>query len=335
MFAYLRNCADTKTMSEHHHEHDHHHDGFWHRLTHALMPHSHDHSGMISDSAEATTTAMRAAWISLGGMAATAVLQIAIVAISGSVSLLADTIHNLGHLITTIPLIIALRLSQRPASKSFTYGLRRAEDLVGLLIGLVIATSAVLIFVDAYDAMRHPREMHNIGWVLATAVVGALGNELVAQYRIRAGRRVGSAALIAEGQHARTDALTSLAVIIGAVGAILGYARIDAIIGLFIGVMVVGVLISSLKSVLSRLLDGIDPHLVAHAEHIAQHQPGIERVHAVRARWLGHDLLIDIDATLPIDTTTSQLLETQRQLHLRLKRELPRLEELRLLPSAP
>ncbi|MEJ5997031.1 cation diffusion facilitator family transporter [Corynebacterium sp. H130] len=284
---------------------------------------------MISDSSEATRVATRAAWISLAGMAATAVLQIFIVAISGSVGLLADTIHNLGHLITTIPLIIAFRLGNRPPTSRFTYGLRRAEDLVGLFIGLVIAGSAALIFIDAFQALRHPRPMDNIGWVLAAAIIGALGNEIVAQYRIRAGRKVGSAALIAEGQHARTDALTSLAVIIGALGAMFGLPRLDALVGLFIGVMVVGVLMSSLRTVLSRLLDGIDPHTVADISSIAAKSVD---VHEVKARWLGHELIVDIHAHLPENMTVHELQHLQEDVHHELKARFPRLEELRVVP---
>lgn len=311
----------------------HHDHGLWHSVKHAIVPHSHDHAHMISDSADAYRIAMRAAWISLAGMAVTAALQIVIVAISGSVGLFADTIHNLGHLVTTIPLIIALRLARRAPSKSFTFGLRRAEDLVGLFIGLVIAASAGMIFVDVIDAMRHPRDMTNIGWVLAAAIIGALGNELVAQYRIRAGRKVGSAALIAEGQHARADALTSLAVVIGAVGAMFGHGRIDAIVGLFIGVMVVGVLVSSMKSVVSRLLDGVDPHLIDTATHVASDQQGILRVSGVRARWLGHELVMDVLAELESGVSVEKLRHMQTELSERMKSKIPRLEELRLLPA--
>src|SRR5699024_9109903 len=171
---------------------------------------------------EASAIGLRAAWISLVGMGATAALQIVIVALSGSVALLADTLHNLGHLATTIPLIIAFRLGRRAPTRRYSYGFRRAEDLVGLLIGAVIALSAGLIVWESVRALTGTADMTHLGWVLAAALVGAAGNELVAIYRIRAGRRIGSAALIAEGQHARTDALTSLAVAIGVIGAWFG-----------------------------------------------------------------------------------------------------------------
>src|SRR5690606_14947406 len=197
-----------------------------------LTPHSHDHTEAIQTADEASREGIRAAWISMAGMGVTAVLQIVIVALSGSIALLADTVHNLGHLATTIPLIIAFRLGRRAPTRRYSYGYKRAEDLVGLFIGVVIAASAALIIWESVRAMANPREITHLGWVLAAALVGALGNEMVAICRIRAGRRIGSAALIAEGQHARTDALTSLAVLIGVAGAWAGFPQVDAVVGL-------------------------------------------------------------------------------------------------------
>ncbi len=218
---------------DHDHGHDHEH-GLWARVRHALVPHSHDHAGSMPTSEESSAIGIRAAWISLAGMGATALLQIVIVWLSGSVALLADTLHNLGHLATTIPLIIAFRLGRRRPTRRYSYGFRRAEDLVGLLIGAVIALSAALIVWESVRALSEQRDMTHLGWVLAAALVGAAGNEVVARYRIRAGRRIGSAALVAEGQHARTDALTSLAVVLGVVGAWLGLPWVDPVVGLLI-----------------------------------------------------------------------------------------------------
>ena len=156
------------------------------------------------------------------------VLQIFIVAISGSIALLADTLHNVGHAATTIPLIVAFRIGQRTATKRYSYGYRRAEDLVGLFISLIIALSAGLIIWESVDALVNPREITNLRWVFAAGLVGAGGNELVAIYRIRAGRRIGSAALIAEGQHVRADGFTSIAAVVGVIGVWLGIPQADA-----------------------------------------------------------------------------------------------------------
>ncbi|GAA5160222.1 putative cation efflux system protein [Ornithinimicrobium tianjinense] len=273
-------------------------------MRHALTPHSHDHAEAIQSAEESSAEGIRAAWISLAGMGATALMQIVIVWLSGSIGLLADTLHNLGHLVTTIPLIIAFRLGLRPATKRFAYGFRRAEDLVGLFIGLVIALSAALIIWESVRALTHPRDLSHLGWVLAAAVVGAAGNELVARYRIRVGRRIGSAALVAEGQHARTDALTSIAVLLGAGGAWLGFPQADAIVGLLIAGVILMVLVQSMRTTVTRLMDGVDAGTVDRVEQLAVAVPGVVAVPRARARWVGHrmdaDVLIHVDRALSV-----------------------------------
>ncbi len=295
------------------------------RLRHALTPHSHDHGEAIRTAEEASAVGLRAAWISLAGMGATALLQIVIVALSGSVALLADTLHNLGHLATTIPLILAFRLGRRAPTRRYSYGFRRAEDLAGLLIGAVIALSAGLIVWESVRALTAERDMTHRGWVLAAALVGAAGNELVARYRIRAGRRIGSAALIAEGQHARTDALTSLAVILGVLGAWAGLSWIDPLIGLGIAAVVVLVLIGSMRTVIHRLMDGVDPGTLDRIEQAAS-GPGVRAVRGARARWIGHrleaEVIVEVDPALSVGS--SQLLAEQAE--DRLRQELPHLD---------
>jgi cation diffusion facilitator family transporter len=281
-----------------HHDHDHDHDhgaGRWSRLRHALSPHSHDHTEAIQTADEASREGIRAAWLSLAGMGVTAVLQIVIVALSGSIALLADTVHNLGHLATTIPLIIAFRLGRRAPTRRYSYGFKRAEDLVGLFIGLVIAASAALIIWESVRALAEPRQLSHLGWVVAAALVGALGNEAVAIYSIRAGRRIGSAALIAEGQHARTDALTSLAVLIGVAGAWAGMPQLDAIVGLVIAAVIIAVLVSSMRTVIRRLMDGVDDGTLDRIEAVVADVAGVVTVDRCRARWIGHRLEADLD----------------------------------------
>jgi len=324
----------------HHSHHDHgHHDhgsGILARLRHALTPHSHDHGEAIRTAEESSAIGLRAAWVSLAGMGATALLQIVIVALSGSVALLADTLHNLGHLATTIPLIIAFRLGRRAPTSTFSHGFRRAEDLVGLLIGAVIALSAALIVWESVRALTEARDLTHLGWVLAAALIGAAGNELVARYRIRAGRRIGSAALIAEGQHARTDAMTSLAVVVGVIGAWAGLPWIDPLIGLLIAVMVVLVLISSMRTVVRRLMDGVEPETVQLLRTAAE-GPGVLGVHEVRARWIGHrldpELTIDVDPGLTVEEAEPLTAAVRGRLH----EAVPHLERalVQLEPAAP
>ncbi|MDN6329337.1 MAG: cation diffusion facilitator family transporter [Brachybacterium sp.] len=317
--------------AHHHHDHDHDHDhdhgsSPWARLRHALTPHSHDHGEAIRTAEESSAIGIRAAWVSLAGMGATALLQILIVALSGSVALLADTLHNLGHLATPSPLLIAIPVARRAPTPRFRHGFRRAEDLVGLLIGAVIALSAALIVWESVRALTTARDMTHLGWVLTAALVGAAGNEVVARYRIRAGRRIGSAALIAEGQHARADALTSLAVIIGVLGAWLGLPWIDPVIGLGIAVMVVLVLISSMRTVIHRLMDGVEAGTLDTLEHAAAGAPGVHAVRDARARWIGHRLEAEIVAEVDPALDVARSAQLALAIEERLRRALPHLE---------
>lgn len=278
------------------HGHGHGHGGgLWAKVKHVVVPHSHDANEAIQSAEESSGQGIRAAWIGLAGMMATAILQMAIVAISGSIALLADTVHNLGHAVTTIPLVIAFRLGRKAATSRYPYGYRRAEDLAGVLIALVIAASVVLIVWESVDALINPHPLTNLWWVFAAGLVGFLGNEIVAVYRIRTGRRIGSAALIAEGQHARADGLTSIAVVVGVVGVWLGFERADAIIGLIIGVVVFGILVSTMRTVFRRLMDGVEPGVVEKMTVTASAVDGVLAVDRIRVRWSGHRLEADAD----------------------------------------
>ncbi len=291
-----------------------------------LRPHSHDHGETILTAQESSRTGIRAAWVGLAGMAVTAALQLVIVAVSGSVALLADTLHNLGHLATTIPLVIAFRLGQRPANRRYTYGYRRAEDLAGLLIAAVIAVSAVLIVRESVLALLDPRPLTNLGWVFAAGVVGAAGNELVALYRIRAGRRIGSAALIAEGQHARVDGLTSIAVALGVVGVWLGFPRADAGVGLLIAVVVIWILVGSLRTVVRRLMDGVEPGTVDRFEAVARSADGVRGVDRVRVRWSGHRMEAELDIAVDPALTVAKAHEVAEHVHHELLHAVPHLD---------
>ena len=268
--------------------------------------HSHDAADAIAGMLSASAQGVRATWISLGGLAATAFAQLAIVVISGSVALLADTIHNFTDALTAIPLLIAFRLGRRAPNRRYTYGYHRAEDLAGIVIVLMILASAVAA---GYEAVRHimrPRPIEHAVLVLAAGVIGFLGNEGVAQYRIRVGRRIGSAALVADGLHARTDGLTSLGVVVSALGALAGVDRIDAVIGLLITLVIAWTLFEAARQVLRRILDGIEEPTIALIEGVAAAVPRVEHVTEARARWIGHqlraELSIDVEGSLSVET---------------------------------
>ena len=268
-----------------------------------FAPHSHDHADSVDDALEASAQGIRAVKISLVALAVTAIFQLVIVALSGSVALAADTIHNFSDALTAIPLWIAFVLGRRAATKRYTYGLGRVEDLAGLFVLLMISLSAAIAGYQAVRRLIHPVVIDNLGWVAAAGVTGFLGNELVALYRIRVGRRIGSAALVADGLHARTDGFTSLAVVAGALGVWLGFPLADPIVGLLITVAILMVLRTAARDVFSRLLDGVDPHLVDTAEKTLAAEPGVIGVRRLRMRWIGHRL--HADAELDIDPNIS------------------------------
>jgi cation diffusion facilitator family transporter len=262
------------------------------------LGHSHD----VSD-ALATSAGIRAVKISLMALATTAVAQLVVVAFSGSVALFADTVHNFSDALTAIPLWIAFALGRRAATRRYTYGLGRAEDLAGLFVVAVIAVSAVVAAAEAVHRLIAPAPLNHLGLVAAAGVVGFIGNEAVAIYRIRVGTRIGSAALRADGLHARVDGLTSLAVVLGAAGVAVGFPAADPIVGLVIALLIVGVLTVAARDVFRRLLDGVDPALIDTAHETLASHDGVQAVRRLRMRWLGHRLVAD--AELDIDPTQS------------------------------
>lgn len=239
-------------------------------------------------------------------LAVTAAFQLAVVVASGSIALLADTIHNLGDAVTAVPLWIAFRLARRKPSPRLTYGLGRVEDLAGVAIVGIILASAIMAGWEASDRLIHPQPITLLWAVAAAGAVGFLGNEVCAVFRIRVGREIDSAALIADGYHARTDGLTSLAVVVGAAGVWLGFPLADPIIGLLITIAILGIVWQSAKAVFTRLLDGVDPHFVGDIRHAAKHVPEASEVVDVRARWLGHRLTAELDIAVDGGTTVQQ-----------------------------
>ncbi|WP_292586418.1 cation diffusion facilitator family transporter [Mesorhizobium sp.] len=257
-------------------------------------PHGHTH-GVIDATIATTARGIWAIKWSFVILTITAALQLAVVLFSGSVALLADTIHNIADATTAIPLWIAFVLARRRPTRTFTYGLGRVEDLAGIVIVLIILASALVAGYEAIDRLFNPQPVRFLGWLAAAGIIGFLGNEAVAVFRIRVGRQINSAALIADGYHARTDGLTSLAVVAGAVGVWLGYPLADPIIGLLITIAIFGIVWQSARSVLTRMLDGVEPGLVDEVHHAADHVAGIDRVVDAKARWLGHKLHVDVE----------------------------------------
>lgn len=299
------------THSEHGHDHPHgdghsHPQGVKGFLQSIFTPHSHDAADSIDSALESSREGIRAVKISLVVLLATAVAQLFVVIVTGSVALLADTIHNFSDALTAVPLWIAFVLVRRPPTKRFTYGLGRVEDVAGLFIVLMIALSAVIAGYESILRLINPQDITSVWVVLAAGIIGFAGNELVAVYRIRVGRKIGSAALVADGLHARTDGFTSLAVAVGAIGVLAGFPLADPIVGLLITVAILVVLKGAATEVFRRLLDGVDPALVDQAESSLLSTPGVTDVDAIQLRWIGHQLhaetSIEVDGTLDLQT---------------------------------
>lgn len=279
----------------HGHDHDHDHDhghptGFKGFLYNLFVPHSHDAADSIDDALEASREGVRALKISLFLLLGTTILQFVVVLLSGSVALLADTAHNFSDALTAVPLWIAFILGRRVATRRYTYGFGRAEDLAGLFIIAVVALSAIVAAWQSIERFISPQPLHNLWWVVAAGFIGFAGNEAVAIYRIRVGQKIGSAALVADGVHARMDGFTSLAVVLGAFGAMLGFPIADPIVGLLISIAIVILLWGTVRSIGRRLMDGIEPELVHKVEHVLADTPGVRGVNQVQLRWVGHRL---------------------------------------------
>jgi len=266
------------------------HGRLWHRVRHAVRPHSHDTAGRVDRAMAASRDGVRAVWISLAVLGVTAALQAVVVAWSGSVALLGDTLHNLADALTAVPLFVAFVIGRRPPTRRYTYGYGRAEDLAGIVIVLFIAASAVVAAVEAVRRLVHPADVDHLPAVAAAGVIGFLGNEAVARYRMRVGRRIGSAALVADGLHARTDGFTSLGVLLGAGGVALGWRWADPAVGLLITAAILVVLAGAAKQVYRRLMDAVEPELVDTVERTLRETPGVLDIGTARLRWIGHAL---------------------------------------------
>ena len=297
---------------EHAHDHDHGH-------SHSLLPliaeafhlpgfaHSHEHTPLSADPAvRDNELGIRTVKLALLALGLTTLLQVVIVAVSGSVALLGDTVHNLGDALNSVPLLIAFVLARRQANRRYTYGYGRAEDAAGLLIVVSIAFSAGYILWESVQKLINPQPIVYPGWIALAAVVGFIGNEVVAVMQIRTGRKIGSEAMVADGLHARTDGFTSLAVLVAAAGVWLGIPILDPIIGIIIGVAIVFITRDATRSMWHRLMDAVDPRLVETVEGILREHDEIRAIPRLQMRWLGHRLRAEVTLALAPDLTIAQ-----------------------------
>jgi cation diffusion facilitator family transporter len=304
---------------DHPHDHGHHHHGGglwgWISTIFHLYGHSHQQTEMIRDKAFINNEeGIRTVWLALAALTLTSILQIVIVLWSGSIALFADTVHNIGDGLNSIPLLIAFYLARRVATRRYNYGFARAEDIAGVFIVLSIAFSAAVIFWESFQRIINPEPLTNLGWVATAAIIGFMGNEAVALLQIRVGRKIGSAALVADGLHARTDGLTSLAVLLAVAGTWLGYPILDPIIGILIGIAILFITRDAIITMWYRLMDAIEPELLTKAETVAKNQLHVKDVRRIRMRWIGHQLHAETCIAVEPELSTAQSHEIAEEL---------------------
>jgi cation diffusion facilitator family transporter len=291
--------------------------------------HGHTH-GVIDPTIATTERGIWAIKWSFIILAITAAMQVVVVAITGSVALFADTIHNIGDAATAIPLWIAFLFARKKPNDRFTYGYGKVEDIAGVIIVGLILFSAIVAGWESIDRLINPRDIDFLWAVAAAGVVGFIGNEAVAVFRIRVGREIQSTALIADGYHARVDGLTSLAVVLGAIGVAVGFPLADPIVGLIITALIFGIVWQSTRAVFARLLDGVDPEVIHELRHSIEHVPGVAGIHNVRARWMGHRLHAEADIQVADGLSVAEGIVLTRQVRKSVASHLPALNSLRI-----
>ena len=291
---------------------------------HRASRHGHAH-GLVDPSIATTARGIWALKWSFVGVMVTALLQVIVVWLSGSVALLADTIHNFGDAATAIPLWVAFAFARLRPTRRFPYGYGRVEDLAGVAVVLTILFSALVAGYQAVQRLLHPQAIGYLGAVAAASLIGFLGNEAVAIFRIRVGREIGSAALVADGYHARVDGWTSLAVLLGAGGVWLGYPMADPVVGLLITAAILGIVWSAGKAVFSRALEAVEPEVLDDLRHAASHVPAVVAVGEVRARWIGHRLHAELNVAVAPDLTVAAAHEIAKEVRHQALHNVPHL----------
>ncbi|MGI8622684.1 MAG: cation diffusion facilitator family transporter [Solirubrobacteraceae bacterium] len=219
---------------------------------HAHAPHAHGHGhshGLVARSILSSRDGLRAVSWSLLVLLITSVLQLGVFVLTGSIALLADLIHNFGDALTAVPLGIAFLL------RSF-----RAEKRAGYFVVATIFVSACVALWQSIERLVNPQHIDHLWPLAAAGVVGFVGNEIAAQIRTRAGKRLDSPALIADGAHARTDGLVSLSVVASAIVVAAGLQIGDPIIGLIITLVILRITWQSFITVQRDPGSALDVH---------------------------------------------------------------------------
>lgn len=254
------------------------------------------------DDDEHRRAANRAVAVSAVGLGVTGLIEISVALLSGSVGLLGDALHNLSDVSTSVVVFLGFRLSRRSATPTNPYGYERAEDLAGLGVALAIWASAAFAAIVSVHKLTQVGHTSRLGWGMAAALLGIAGNQVVARYKGRVGRRIQSATLVADARHSWLDALSSAGALLGLIGVAAGLPWADAVAGLIVTGFIVHVGWEVTSEIVVHLMDGVEPRSLHVAEQAALQVVGVEHVHA-RGRWAGRSLLLEIEGFLPGDTS--------------------------------
>ena len=260
--------------------------------------------------------------VSAIGLGATGLVELLLALVTGSVGLLGDAIHNLSDVSTSAIVFLGFRLSRRPPTDRYPYGLERAEDLAGVGIAVVIWASAAFAGFESVRKLIHHGPTAHVAAGIAAAVLGILGNQLVAWYKRRVGKRINSATLLADARHSWLDALSSAGALAGLVAVAFGQPWGDPVAGLAVTAFICHVGYDVTKDVVHRLADGVDPDIITTAETAAGSVPGVIHAHA-RARWTGRTLRVEIEGWVDPDLPAKGADAIGRQVADRLSDQLP------------
>jgi cation diffusion facilitator family transporter len=205
---------------------------------------------------------------------------------------------------TSLAVFVGFRVSRKPPTERYPYGYERAEDIAGVGIAIVIWASAAFAAAESIDKLVHHGSTHYVAWGIAAALVGILGNQLVARYKLHVGRAINSATLIADAKHSWLDALSSAGAAAGLVGVLVGWRWADGAAGLLVTAFICHVGWEVSVDVAHRLMDGVDPEIIVSAEAAAARVPGVQHAHA-RARWTGRTLRVEIEGWVAADTSVA------------------------------
>jgi cation diffusion facilitator family transporter len=266
--------------------------------------------------------ANRAVAVSALGLAATGLIELLLAVITGSVGLLGDAIHNLSDVSTSAVVFLGFRLSRRPPTERYPYGLERAEDLAGVGIAVVIWVSAAFAWTESVRKFLEHGHTAHVGAGIVGALIGIAGNQVVARYKLAVGRRIGSATLVADARHSWLDALSSAGALAGLIAVALGQPWGDPVAGLVVTAFICHVGYQVTADVARRLADGVDPAVITTAEAAAGSVPGVIHAHA-RARCTGRTLRVEIEGWVDPDLPVRDADALGRQVANSLARQLP------------